>query len=106
MDHPPLTSGVLDGGPRLVWLQITLRNIGPDIVAVDEYMIPRLIFIRLGFSYRLIPFISTLEVRIRINYNSTILEFRVVNNLSKTEFKEYIEMMLRMICNELIMMFE
>lgn len=78
---------MLDGGPRLVWLQITLRNIGPDIVAVDEYMIPRLVFGRLGAGHFVVPFVRAMELRVYVDYNATVIEHAMMDELADREFR-------------------
>ncbi len=47
---------VADGFPRGVLFQVSLRDVGSAVSTMHQYVVPRLIFRRLGFRYMLISF--------------------------------------------------
>ena len=70
---------VIDRFQYIIGLKVALGYIGRVIAAVNEHVVPGLVFRWTGFGNGLIPFLRALKGLIDIDDNTAIIEQAVVN---------------------------
>lgn len=73
---------MMNGATFSIVFNVLFCYVGALIAAIDKNVVPGVIFRRLAFCYLFIPILTTKELWIYINNNTTVLEKSVVDELS------------------------
>ena len=71
----------------IIGFEISFRDIGVDVLAIDKDVIPGLVARRLGFCHALVPLLSAFEKRIHVYNNAPVIKQLVAYELADTKFR-------------------
>ena len=75
------------GSPRASDSRWRSAHVGRALGPVDEHVIPRRVFRRTRSRHRLVPLVGSLEGRIDIEDDATVVEFPVMDDLAHEELR-------------------
>ena len=70
----------------IIGFEISFRDIGVDVLAIDKDVIPGLGARRLGFCHALVPLLGAFEEGVHIHNNTAVIKQLVADELSDTKF--------------------
>ena len=79
------------GSPRASDSRWALGHVGRALGPVDEHVIPRRVFRRTRSRHRLVLLVGSLEGRIDIEDDATVVEFPVMDDLAHEELRRVLQ---------------